>query len=175
MPVVSTATAKAWLNAESAIHIKALMRQFMKNEACQIGVVLTQHGAQQRVAGPAQRGIGGDAGRRRPGPVVEASAAFSDADFLREVTPIRNAAENRKALVVRRQRELRRGKNGPGHGVPMDVDIAAVADHCRAVPVSSIANRRMALADVNLARNALGVEEIVNEFPDIFRAAMICT
>ena len=28
-----------------AIHIEALMRQFMEDKACQIGVILTQHGA----------------------------------------------------------------------------------------------------------------------------------
>ena len=55
----------------------------------------------------------------------------------------------------------------------MNVDIAAVA-----VVVGqrqlSVANRRMALADVNLARNASGVEGSSISFPTFLRAAMIC-
>lgn len=103
------------------------MRQFMKNKACEIGVVLTQHGAQQRVTGPAKRGIGGDARDIDVQPLsLKFDSAFSRG-FPGEITPVWNAAENRKAPCSWRQRELRRGKNGPGHGVPMDVDIAAVA------------------------------------------------
>ena len=110
-----------------ALHIDALMGEFVKDDAGQIGSVGAEHGAQERIARQPQRGIGVDARNVDVETGVLHPVGLAERVLRIEKSLIGHAAEDGETFDVRGERELGGREDGPGHVIALDVDIAAVA------------------------------------------------
>ena len=103
------------------------MGQFVEDHRREIRLALREHGAQQRIARPPQRRICGDARYMDVQPLRPQLRRELNRSLLRKISPVWNAAIDRKAPGAEHQREFRGGENRPGDGFLPHIDIAAVA------------------------------------------------